>query len=95
MSQPTLPWDSPTEDHPDLVWRAKMDDRYLIEVARTGERTAKLRIYDHAKGDAEIACWDVGLSYGAIFGPDVGDVAEWQDKVAAFIDDDYAKRPGS
>lgn len=93
MANPTLPWDSQVEDHPDLVWRAKFDDRYLIEVARTGERTAKLRIWDHAKGDAEIAEWDVGLAYGALFGPDVGDVAEWQDRIAAFIDDDYSKRP--
>lgn len=93
MTKPKLPWDSQQEDHPDLVWHAKFDDRYLIEVAKTGERTAQLRIYDHAKQNAEIACWDVGLAYGAIFGPDVGDVDEWQDRIAAFIDDDYAKRP--
>src|SRR5688500_5831298 len=50
MSQPLLPWDSETEDHPDLVWRATMDDRYLIEVGRTDESTAKLRIFDHYQG---------------------------------------------
>lgn len=93
MADPKLAWDSQEPDHPALVWRAKFDERYLIEVERVDERNAKLRIWDHDKQDAEIACWDVGLAYGAIFGPDVGDVAEWQDRIAAFIDDDYSKRP--
>jgi len=30
---------------------------------------------------------EVGLSYGAQFGPDVGDVADWQDKCIKVIDE--------
>jgi hypothetical protein len=29
----------------------------------------------------------VTLSYGAVYGPDIDDVAEWQDKCVAVVDD--------
>ena len=91
MSQPLSPWDS-DGDHPNIVWRCKLDNRYLIEVQRTGERNAKLSVFDHERSDEEIASWDVELSYGAIFGPDVDDVSTWQEKVADFVDNTYSKQ---
>ncbi len=94
MSQPLLLWDSgdsEIENHPQLVWSSKLDNRYLLEVHRISDYHGKLFVFDHNKNDQEIACWDVGLSYGAIFGPDVADVNEWQEKVLNFIDNTYSK----
>jgi len=87
MPTPIAPWEAQnTSQYPDLVWYATLDGRYQIEVQRTGNRTANLCVFDHQDGDKELACWEVGLSYGAMFGPDVGDVAAWQDKVCEFVD---------
>lgn len=92
MSQALLPWDSPgNADHPQLVWRSKLDNRYLIEVHRTDDSHGKLYVFDHNKGDQEIFSQEVGLSYGAMFGPDVADVNEWQEKVLDFVDNAYNK----
>lgn len=87
--QPLLSWETKDNTHPQLVWRSKLDKRYLIEVQRTDDYHGKLVIFDHEKNDQEIACWDVNLTYGAIFGPDVADIAEWQDKTIDFIDNAY------
>jgi len=92
MSQPLLPWESENINHPNLIWRAKLDNRYLAEVHRTDGSHGKLLVFDHDKNDQEIACWEVSLSYGAICGPDVADVNEWEDKVQKFIDDTYSKQ---
>lgn len=82
---PLLPWGS-TDDHPHLVWRDTLDGRYLVEVQRTGPYTGTLVVFDHDAGDRLIMETDVGLSYGALFGPDADDLAEWQEKVIKFID---------
>ncbi|KKQ32205.1 MAG: hypothetical protein US45_C0025G0008 [Candidatus Nomurabacteria bacterium GW2011_GWA1_37_20] len=93
MSKPLLPWDSPEDtNHPQLVWRSKLDDRYLIEAHRIDNRNGKIFAFDHNKNDQEIFSMDVGLSYGAMFGPDVADVQEWQEKVIDFIDNIYNKQ---
>ncbi|OGD30034.1 hypothetical protein A2833_02935 [Candidatus Azambacteria bacterium RIFCSPHIGHO2_01_FULL_44_55] len=93
MSQPLLSWDSADDTvHPQLVWRNKLDNRYLIEVHRTDGYSGKLYIFDHDKNDQEIFSLDVGLSYGATFGPDVADVQEWQEKALDFIDNTYNKQ---
>ena len=93
MSQPLLSWDSPKgASHPRLVWRSKLDDRYLIEVHRADNYNGKLFVFDHNRNDQEIFSMDVGLSYGATFGPGVADVQEWQEKVLDFIDNTYNKQ---
>ena len=105
MSQPTLQWDSIEGtienikliywNHPEMVWWNKIDNRYLIEVTRIGthrDNRGKLRLFDHGKNDAEIFSLDVGLYYGAILGPDIGDVNEWKEKALEFIDNVYDKQ---
>lgn len=95
MTLPLLPWDAPQDTrHPQLVWRSKLDDRYLIEVHRTGTNnyTGKLVVFDHDRNNQEIFSMDIGLSHGAIFGPDIADVDEWRDKVLDFIDNNYNKQ---
>lgn len=91
MQKPLVAWHS-DEDHPKLVWRAKLDNRYLVEVHRSGKNSARLCIFDHKKNSRLIACWNVTLSYGAAFGPDTADVAEWQEKVSSFINHAYLHR---
>ena len=87
MTKPIVPWDADeTFAHIDIVWNSKLDERYLIEVRRTGELTATLLIFDHENDDEELISFDVGLLYGAPFGPDVADVAEWQEKILDFVD---------
>ena len=90
MAKSFVPWDSPDgAQHYGIVWWAKLDHRYLLEVRRTGPGTAKLLVFDHQKEDREIASWDVGLAYDAKFGPDVDDVMTWQEMAATFVDDQY------
>lgn len=69
-----------------VVWANDLDDRYLVEVQRIDDNSAKLVIFDHNDNDKVLLEEVVGLSYGAIFGPDVDDVATWQDRVVEFID---------
>lgn len=84
--QPLADWDNDQSSHPELVWWSRLDNRYQIEVHRKGERTAKLIIFDHNQNDEVLKTFDVGLSYGAIFGPDIDDVSTWQDMAVEFVD---------
>ena len=87
MAKPIAPWKAGDDfSHEDLVWWATLDDRYQIEVQRASRSTGNLCIFDHDDGDKELVNWLVPLAYGAVFGPDVGDVNEWQEKVLEFID---------
>ena len=85
---PVMPWDSNDPFDPDgvIVWWSRLDNRYQVEVRRVDERAAILRIFDHTRSDHLIHEESVGLSYGAIFGPDVADVAEWQERAMRVVD---------
>ena len=93
MARPILPWNA-TDDADDqkLVWHSKLDNRYLIEVQRTSSHKGALRVFDHQKRDKEIFSCNVSLLYGAPFGPDISDVADWQNKIVDFIDNTYSKQ---
>lgn len=69
---------------PDLVWSVTLDDRYIVRVERTGDYTADLVIRD---GDKELLREPTTLSYRALFGPDVADVATWQARAIKFVDE--------
>jgi hypothetical protein len=65
------------------VWEAKLDDKYDCVVQRTGDYAGELTI----TADSTVLHREaVGLSYGAIFGPDVADVREWEDKCIGIVD---------
>lgn len=61
-----------------------------LGVSMPDQETAGYRgvlcIFDHAEEDKLLGLERVGLSYGAIFGPDIMDVQEWQAKIIDFID---------
>lgn len=77
---PVMDWDSTEATDGDwVVWWSRLDDRYQVEVTREPDNTShgKLTIYDHADDNAEVHTEQVGLAYGAVFGPDTGDVDQW------------------
>jgi hypothetical protein len=89
MSQrPIMDWESQEPFKDNVVWWTRLDGRYQIEVQRKGEREGTLFIWDREQGDEAppVLGRAVDLSYGAIFGPDVEDVAYWEGLALAFAD---------
>jgi len=68
---------------PDVVWTAELDGKYTVEVLRTDAYHGTFRIRE---GEKLIHERPTGLAYGATFGPDVSDVATWQDWAIEVID---------
>jgi hypothetical protein len=54
-----------------------------VTVRRTDDYLGELTI---SEGDLVLHRESVGLSYGATFGPDMADVAEWQRIAVEFVD---------
>lgn len=92
MGRPLAVWDDENSTHSDLVWRSRLDDRFQVEVQRVSMYHGELVIFDHGDGDKELFREAVGLSYGAAFGPDAGDVDEWQERCAKFIDEEWPQQ---
>lgn len=67
------------------VWEAKLDNRYQCEVERVHDYAGRLTVTDTTNG-AVLLNEEVTLSFAAMFGPDVADVADWQEKCAAAVD---------
>jgi hypothetical protein len=65
------------------IWQSKLDTIYDCTVERTGERTGLLKV---TKENQVLLEREVGLSYGATFGPDIEDVEFWQEMILEFID---------
>ena len=86
--KPLLAWESTEQSDKDgiVIWTAHLDERYQVEVQRTGKCTAVLALFDHESGDKNIFEKEVGLSYGALFGPDVADVELWQQMTVDYLD---------
>jgi hypothetical protein len=102
LLQPKAHWETEEiNDTASLVWWSRLDGRYQIEVHQATEDALHalglnrgsdrvyqgiLCIFDHDNDDELLMAEAVPLSYGAIFGPDVDDVAVWQERVIAFVD---------
>lgn len=65
------------------VWTATLDDKYTVTVIRESPYRAILTI---TEGEQVLYRQSVGLMYDALFGPDIDDVASWQDIAVRFID---------
>ena len=72
----------PTDDDL-IVWSSMLDGRYTIHVTRTGPYRAELTI---AEGANVLHREPVGLSFDALFGPDVAYAASWQESAVRFVD---------
>jgi hypothetical protein len=68
----------------DIIWESKLDEVFDCKVERIDERRGKLTVIDQF--DQILLNEEVGLSYGAMFGPDVADVAFWEEMVIKVID---------
>jgi hypothetical protein len=66
-----------------IIWESTLDNRYAIQVVRVAPYEGKLVIRE---ADEEIFSQQVPLSYGATFGPDVSDIANWQEIALGFIE---------
>jgi hypothetical protein len=76
-------WEATVDDH---AWKAQVDG---IESNNYRGVLTVRRLSD----DKEILREEVGLSYGAIFGPDVSDVNLWGAMVLGSIDHYLAQHP--
>ena len=87
-AKPIMSWESqePGDSEGRVVWWSRLDGRYQIEVHRLDELHGTLYIFDHANGDALIHNEQVGLSYGAVVGPDVDDVDDWRERALRVAD---------
>ena len=65
------------------VWESELDERYVVKVVRLAPYQGQLQIWD---GGEVLHTEPVSLSYDALFGPDVGDVYQWQELAVRFID---------
>ena len=71
------------EDNENVVWTSTLDGKYEVTVTHTRGYHAELTISE----DGQVLHREaVGLSYGAIFGPDVADVADWRRMAVEFVD---------
>lgn len=78
------------EIDPALVWRTRLDGRYLIEVVRDEgdpDYRAHLRVFDSTEGLRCLLDEEVSLAYGARFGPDIDDVSSWRERVLKLVDE--------
>ena len=69
------------------IWEAELDGKYRCSVTRINKRGGTLRVEDTESGKMLLE-QDVGLLYGAKFGPDIEDVEKWQDICVAVVDRD-------
>jgi hypothetical protein len=67
----------------EVVWSTTLDSIYQIKVVRTNEYSGEISI---SKNGKEIKKTAVPLAYGAIFGPDLSDVMNWQNWSVAVVD---------
>ena len=72
----------PTDDEL-IVWSSMLDNKFTVEVTRTAPYRGELTIRN---GEETLYREPVGLSFDALFGPDVSDVAEWQAIAISFVD---------
>lgn len=69
----------------DVVWESKLDDIYECKVVRKAPYKGTLTI---ERDNSVLFNREVSLMYDAIFGPDVSDLAEWEDLCVNFVDGD-------
>jgi len=70
----------------DVVWMNTIDGgTWGCAVTRTAPYQGRLTVW-RTETHEIILDEQVGLAFDAVFGPDVADLAEWQDKIIAAVD---------
>lgn len=76
-----------SEIGPLFIWDQTVDDgRFRCTVEGTGDYRGVLRVFGPGDPPEKLLEREVGLAYGARFGPDVADVADWQEWSIVAID---------
>lgn len=70
---------------PALVWQAILDSKYGCSVVRIDGRKGRLVVANEETKEI-LLDKEVSLSYGAVFGPDASDVAQWEDLCCEVVD---------
>lgn len=74
-----------------IVWSTELDHTWDIKVYRTEDSYKGTLVMKHKQNNQIAFTKDVSLSFGAVFGPDVADVGEWQDLCIGVADNQQAK----
>ncbi len=84
-----------TEIKEDVVWEGTVDDHtwHAKVVGIESNEYRGVLTVTRVSDDKEILCEEVGLSFGAKFGPDVDDVNLWAQMVIGAIDHFEAQHP--
>jgi len=69
----------------EVIWESVLDDRYDCKVTRNSDYSGQLKVLD-TRTNQSLYDEEVFLSHGALFGPDVADVADWRDKIVKVVD---------
>lgn len=84
--------EQPEADQPQVIWENTMDGgTWKTQVLRTGSYTGVLQICD--KESTLVHQEEVGLAYQALFGPDVDDVAKWEQICIDVVDHPEKRTP--
>jgi hypothetical protein len=67
------------------IWQATLDDRFDCRVTRINEAHGHLTVTDTTHNKI-VLDQEVTLAYGARFGPDVDDVADWEIRCVQAVD---------
>ena len=68
-----------------IIWESQLDNIFDCKVTRISDRTGQLTVRENITGQL-LLDKEVGLSYGAHFGPDVADVGLWQELCVNAVD---------
>lgn len=94
-----MPWESQEafDEQGNVVWWSRLDQRWQVEVRRAegeaGRYHGLLCVFDHGASDQLVYQRAVGLSYGAVMGPDVQDVANWEAIACDVVDGKLPRTP--
>ena len=69
----------------EIIWQAILDNKYGCTVVRLNPRQGRLVVADEEKKEV-LLDKIVDLSYGATFGPDLGDINYWEDLCLNVVD---------
>ena len=67
------------------VWEARLDNKYHCTVTRLSERTGELKIVNEENKQVLLQK-EVNLAFGALFGPDIDDVLDWEQMCINAVD---------
>lgn len=67
------------------IWENRLDDKYDVFVESVEDGYKGFLVI--MEGDKELLREEVSISFAARFGPDVADVAEWEQRCVDFIDE--------